>query len=118
MTMAVTNAGAVTAEYTVKWGGRTHRLRATGDVTPYRPTPDTAEHFFKEHSWGYGTSRRGRLLRYEVNHPEWDVYPVRDFAADVDWGTLYCAEWAGMNGVRPASVVFAVGSEVSVFPLG
>ncbi len=89
-----------------------------GDNRPYRPDPDSAEHFFKEHSWGYGTSRQGKLILYEVNHPEWDVYPVREFAADVDWGVLYGPAWAHMTGVRPASVVFPVGSEVSVYPIG
>ena len=108
----------VEATYTLDWAGRTHRLRAVGAKPPTRPDRDTAEHFFKEHSWGFGTSRRGKLIRYEVNHPEWDVYPVRGFAADVDWGVLYGPEWAVMNGREPASVVLAAGSEVSVYPKG
>jgi hypothetical protein len=36
----------------------------------------------------------------------------------VDWGVLYGPEWSAMNAVSPASVVFAVGSAVSVFPYG
>jgi hypothetical protein len=83
-----------------------------------RPRRETAEHFFKEHSWGYGVTRRGRLLRYEVNHPEWDVYPVREHRIDVDWGALYGPEWAVMTGRPPASVFLAVGSDVSVYPHG
>ena len=50
-----------------------------------------------------------------MNHPEWDVYPLREFAADVDWATLYGPEWGAMQKVEPASVVFAVGSEAG-FP--
>jgi uncharacterized protein YqjF (DUF2071 family) len=117
MTMDVRDAAdVVTAAYTVSWGGRTHTLRAVGARPAVRPGPDSADHFFKEHAWGFGTGRRGALLRYEVSHPEWDVYPVRDFAADVDWGTLYGPEWAVMNGTEPASVVLAAGSAVSVYP--
>jgi hypothetical protein len=67
---------------------------------------------------GFGTSRRGKLIRYEVNHPEWDVYPVCEFAAAVDWATLYGPEWAPMNGAAPASVGLATGSAVSVYPKG
>ena len=37
-------------------------------------------------------------------------------AADVDWAVLYGPEWQAMNGVEPASVVFAAGSAVSVLP--
>lgn len=119
MTMAVQEQpDTLTAEYTVAWGGRTHSLRATGSQPAMRPGPDSDEHFFKEHSWGFGVTRRGKLLRYEVTHPEWDVYPVRSFAADVEWGTLYGPEWSVMNGVEPASVVLAAGSPVSVYPKG
>ncbi|MBX9622774.1 MAG: DUF2071 domain-containing protein [Gemmataceae bacterium] len=119
MTMRIDDTPeAVTATYSVAWGGRTHSLRAAGLKPAVQPGPDSAEHFFKEHSWGYGVSRRGRPIRYEVNHPEWDVYPVRSFAADVDWGVLYGPEWAAMTTATPASVVLAAGSEVSVYPKG
>ncbi|MFO0802379.1 MAG: DUF2071 domain-containing protein [Gemmataceae bacterium] len=119
MTMNVTHdSDDVTAEYAVEWGGRRHSLRATGTKPAVRPPADSVEHWFKEHSWGYGVSRRGKLVRYEVNHPEWDVFPVKEFRADVDWAVLYGPEWECMNGVEPTSVVFAAGSEVSVYPKG
>ena len=111
-------AESITAEYTVKWAGKVHRLCATGAKPAVRPGPDSTEHFFKEHSWGFGMSRRGKLIRYEVNHPGWDVYPVREFAADVDWAAMYGPEWKVMNGREPDSVVLAAGSEVSVYPKG
>jgi uncharacterized protein YqjF (DUF2071 family) len=109
---------SLSATYSVKWGGRVHSLHATGAKPAVRPASDSAEHWFKEHSWGFGTGRRGGLIRYEVSHPEWDVWPLRDFSFDVDWATLYGPEWSPMNGVQPAGVVFAVGSEVSVYPKG
>jgi hypothetical protein len=37
-----------------------------------------------------------------AGHPGWDVYPVTDFAADVDWGPLYNSAWRMMNGREPA----------------
>ena len=74
--------------HTLKWADRIHSLRAVGAKPAVRPTSDSVEHWFKEHSWGYGTSRRGKLIRYEVNHPEWDVYPVREFTHDVDWALM------------------------------
>lgn len=119
MTTKVAHAAeTVTADYTVNWGGRTHSLSATGAKPAVRPDSDSTEHFFKEHSWGYCMSRGGKLVRYEVNHPEWDVYPVREFRADVDWGLLYGPEWACMNDAKPANVVLAKGSTVCVYPKG
>lgn len=111
-------SGVMVAEYTVEWGGRTHRLSAVGDKPAMRPGPDTAEHWFKEQRWGYGVTRRGRLLRYEVTHPEWEVYPVRSFTADVDWGVLYGPQWAAMTKTQPDSVMLVAGSAVQVFPYG
>jgi len=117
MTMKIDEApDLLSARYTVEWAGRLHTLRVVGTKPKVHPTTDSMEHWFKEHSWGYGTSRRSKLIRYEVNHPEWDVYPVREFDADLDWGNLYGPEWALMNGAKPESVVFAAGSEVAVFP--
>jgi uncharacterized protein YqjF (DUF2071 family) len=112
------SADEVAAEYAVWWGGRRHRLRAVGATPALRPGPQSTEHFFKEHRWGYGVTRRGRLLRYEVTHPEWAVYPVRTYEVDVDWATLYGPEWRVMQGAVPDSVVLAVGSGVRVYPKG
>jgi uncharacterized protein YqjF (DUF2071 family) len=119
MTMNIQDAAdTITATYSVKWGGRTHRLRAEGAKPAFHPGPESVEHFFKEHSWGYGVGRRGGLIRYEVNHSEWAIYPVKEFSSEVDWSILYGPEWAVMNEVKPVSVVLAVGSEVSVYPKG
>lgn len=119
MTESVTETpDAVTAAYTVAWAGRVHTLRATGTKPAVTPGPGSVEHFFKEQTWGFGVTRRGRLLRYEVTHPEWAVYPVRDFHTDADWAALYGPAWAGMTGRAPDSVVLAAGSAVGVYPHG
>src|SRR5262249_31904556 len=54
--------------------GRSQRIAVEGRL-PAETVPETgATHFFKEHAWGYGTDRRGRLLRYAVDHPICRVY--------------------------------------------
>lgn len=106
----------VTATYTVPRGGRTHTLTVTAGGPAAAIVPGSDDDFFLNQAWGYGTGHRGALLRYEVTHPAWDVFPVREFKVDVDWGKLYGPEWAGMTGAPPVSVAFARGSEVSVSP--
>jgi uncharacterized protein YqjF (DUF2071 family) len=119
ITMRVTDGTEnLSAEYLVEWGDRRHSLRAVGGKPAYRPGQDSVEHFFKEHQWGFGTTRHGKLIRYEVDHPEWDVYPLREYRVDIDWSILYGPEWAVMNGAQPESVVLAVGSDVRVYPKG
>jgi len=89
-----------------------------GHQPAIRPGEDSDEHFFKEHQWGFGRDRRGRTLVYEVRHPLWDLYPVRSWSLDVDWASVYGPAWSCLSGVKPASVVLAAGSAVSVYPRG
>ncbi len=119
MGMAISETDeSLTATYTLRYGGRSHTMEATGQKPTVVPRSDSVEHFFKEHSWGFGQTRRGKLIRYEVNHPEWAVYPVTNHRIDLDWAELYGPEWEGMTGREPDSVTFAVGSAVKVYPKG
>ena len=102
--------------YALRWAGRTHTIAVSAEDAPFRPPADSVEHFFKEHRWGFGRARDGRTLRYEVEHPIWDVYPVRSFSVDVDWAAVYGDEWAFLRDAQPASVVLTAGSPVSVWP--
>jgi uncharacterized protein YqjF (DUF2071 family) len=105
----------LTLEHRIEFGGRTHLIAAIGDNPRTRPTPDSVEHFFKEHEWGFGTTRGGRTLCYRVEHPVWEVYRVAEWKVDIDWGTLYGPEWAVMQGATPYSTVLAAGSTVAVY---
>lgn len=108
----------LTAVYALTWQGKRHTLRATGAKPPARIDASGVEHFFKEHVWGFGRTRRGWTLCYEVSHPEWEVYPVREYAIDLDWAAVYGPEWGVMQGAEPYSTVLAVGSAVAVYPKG
>jgi uncharacterized protein YqjF (DUF2071 family) len=105
-------------DYRLAFAGREHRLSATGGKPAFRPAEGSDEHFFKEHHWGYGVTRRGRAVRYQVSHPVWDVYPVRSHALDLDWEAVYGPEWEFLGRAAPCSTVLAAGSPVSVFPKG
>jgi hypothetical protein len=110
---------SITAEYRLERAGRTHLLSVTGGKPAFRPDNNSTEHFFKEPGpWGFGTTRGGRAIRYEVRHPVWDVYPVQKFHIDLDWGSVYGKEWDLLAGATPCSTVFAVGSAIQVFPKG
>jgi hypothetical protein len=101
----------------VTFGGRRHTVRvATANRSPSVPAEDTDAHFFKEHTWGFGTNRRGRTLRYRVEHPRWAVYDLDSVRIDVDYAALYGDEWAFLNDAEPVHTLFAKGSEVAVYP--
>jgi uncharacterized protein YqjF (DUF2071 family) len=105
-------------DYRLTYGGRPHHVTVTGCKPPFCPAETSDEHFFKEHHWGYGVTRGGRAIRYGVEHPVWDVYAVRSYAIDLDWGLVYGPEWEFLAKASPASTVLAAGSAIRVFPKG
>lgn len=109
-------SSAVVSLRRLRWHGRDHRIEVTGHKPASRPAEDSDEHFFKEHHWGFGRDRRGRTLAYEVRHPRWDVYPVRSWSLDFDWAEVYGSAWGALSNEKPASVMLAAGSSVSVYP--
>ncbi len=109
-------AAAIVTIRRLRCRGRSHVIEVTGTKPARRPAEDSQEHFFKEHQWGYGRDRRGRTLVYEVRHPAWDVYPVRSWTLDLDWAQVYGTPWRFLSSEKPASVILAAGSAVSVYP--
>ncbi len=107
---------AVVVSHQLQVGGRTQRLKITAKGRAERPSEDSEAHFFKEHTWGYGQTRSGRLLTYEVRHPVWDTYPVEHIEMEWDFGAVYGPEWADYNEIEPRSVFLAHGSEIAVAP--
>jgi uncharacterized protein YqjF (DUF2071 family) len=108
----------LTVERRLTRAGRTHVIAVTGGKPALVPPAASADSFFTELRWGYGTDRRGRATRFEVRHPAWAVYPVRRSEVALDWGRLYGPEWAFLPGQAPCSAVLAAGSPVVVYPRG
>lgn len=94
--------------------GGTGRMSVEADSASDTPPDDSPEHWFKEHQWGYGVTRRGQSLRYEVRHPVWACHRVRSASIDVDWARVYGPEWSVLANAEPVSTVLAVGSPIEV----
>lgn len=98
-----------------------HRLEGLMEVTGfaagdlYTPTADSAEHFFKEHSWGYGLSRRGHALVYEVKHPLWRIWRNASAQVSGHFGLAYGSEWRFLADAAPINTLIAEGSEIEVW---
>jgi uncharacterized protein YqjF (DUF2071 family) len=107
---------AISLHFLLKFAGRENHVRVTGGKPAFRPGDDSLEHYFKEEHWGYGVTRGGKPLKYEVSHPVWDVFPVRAYELDFDFGAVYGAEWAFLATQKPYSVALAAGSEIAVSP--
>lgn len=86
-------------------------------VTEKRPVPimtGSDEEFILEHYWGYSKANNKYAIEYKVEHPAWEVYPIRSYQVDVDFGAIYGEQFAFLSKEKPASVFLAEGSEVVV----
>lgn len=91
-----------------------HSLSVTADAIPNDFIAGSEEEFITEHYWGYTKVGSTRTSEYAVEHPRWQVYPVKDYRIDVNFGKLYGDQFAFLNKLKPVSVFLAEGSEITV----
>jgi len=111
----VDGPGEVRAEYGVGPAALGWHVNVTGARVVLVPPPDSSEHYFIERGFACRARPDGGLGMFRVIHPAWAVRQVLAVDYRFDFGSLYGAEWEFLNRAQPASVVFAVGSEVAVY---
>ena len=70
--------------------------------------------FITEHYWGYAKVNEKQSNEYEVTHPKWLHYPVKNYSIEIDFKTTYGDEFAFLADEKPVSVMLAEGSEITV----
>lgn len=116
-------AGGITVKHQLTWAGATHTIAATG--RPFGQLPDgqyqlhtpaagTPDHYFKEHTWGFGTAHSGHTLCYRVDHPVWEIYKFGGYELALDFGAVYGPQWAFLSQATPDYALLAKGSAVRV----
>ena len=104
----------LTVEYGWKKRGQWHTVKAVADKTPVDIKPESEEEFITEHFWGYTKISNTITSEYEVAHPRWQIYPIRNYEVNVDFATVYGPDFAFLQDVKPLSVYLAEGSEILV----
>jgi uncharacterized protein len=93
-----------------KW----HSLQVVATNTSQNIADGSEEEFITEHFWGYTKIHEKQSSEYGVEHPRWNVYPVKEYTVDVDFGLLYGQEFDFLKKEKPVSVFLAEGSEIMV----
>ena len=106
--------GALAVSYSWRPGKTWHSLAVEADPAAQPIAPGSEEEFITEHYWGYTKRSRGTTSEYAVQHPRWQVYPIRGFTVESDFGALYGPAFASIDPAKPASVLLAEGSAVTV----
>lgn len=106
---------SIEVDHIVTVENKTSRVRCNANKPLWMPGEKSIEHFFKEHEWGFGKCRRGKLISYRVEHPRWHVYRDPKIMLD-SWcfAHIYGEKWSVLNQMEPISVVLADGSDVTV----
>lgn len=69
--------------------------------------------FITEHYYGF-TKKGNSTSEYEVCHPKWDYYLVKNHQLNIDFKTVYGNDFECLNLQKPISVMLAEGSEIEV----
>lgn len=74
----------------------------------------TEAEFIAEHYWGYTKVNPLKTTEYEVTHPKWEKYQLKDYNYSIDFGELYGEGFSLLNELKPSSVFLVEGSEIAV----
>jgi uncharacterized protein YqjF (DUF2071 family) len=110
----VYGSDSLAVEYAWRHRGTWNRLAVEADPAAHPIAAGSEEEFITEHYWGYTKRKRGNTSEYGVGHPHWSVYPVRSHTIEADFAALYGLAFGSLTNAKPASVLLAEGSAVSV----
>lgn len=93
-----------------KW----NRFEVVADNRAVEMPVGSKEEFITEHYWGYTTYSPTVTSEYGVEHPRWQVYPVKGYTIDVDFEAVYGVDFGFLATQKPDSVLLAEGSAIQV----
>jgi uncharacterized protein YqjF (DUF2071 family) len=91
-----------------------NKMIVNAEINPVSFSKDSEEDFITEHYWGYNRFSENITMEYEVEHPAWKMYPVKDFSINIKVEEVYGKEFVSTLRTRPLSVMLAEGSEICV----
>ena len=100
--------------YSWKIKGSWQKFEVFADKNLSKIIPNSDVEFITEHYWGYTKVNNFKTSEYEVTHPKWDHYKVKQSNINVDFGLTYGREFMFLNDVKPKSVMLAEGSNITV----
>ncbi len=100
--------------YEWNYKGNWQAVTVQTDLTPIEIKKGSETEFITEHYYGYTKINAAKTYEYEVTHPSWQTYEVKDYQIDVDFGLVYGKSFGFLNDATPTSVMLAEGSEITV----
>ena len=108
------NEQGINLGYHWKHNNKWNKLEATAPAEPSPMIPGSEEEFIAEHYWGYSKYNDTTTFEYNVQHPAWQVYKVKDYLIECDFSSLYGNRFLCLQLLQPNSVFVAKGSPISI----
>ena len=70
--------------------------------------------FITEHYYGYTKASNYKTIEYEVTHPKWKQYIVKEYTLNVNFEQVYGKEFAYLQHLKPVSFFVAKGSKITI----
>lgn len=91
-----------------------NELRVQVEGSPFLPDSGSEEQFVTEHYWGYVKHRDGGTIEYGVEHPQWELWNVRDPQLTCNVSEIYGSAFSSVLSNIPSSAFLAKGSDIVV----
>lgn len=101
----------LTISYQWKQDHKWNSIAAKVSDTAQEMIPGSEEEFIAEHYWGYSKYNDTTTFEYNVQHPPWKIFPVKNYLIDCDFGALYGDEFSIFKDTVPNSVFVAQGQQ-------
>lgn len=101
-------------KYEWKKRGEWQHMAVKASNSPQLLEPGSETEFITEHYWGYAATGKNKTTEYEVTHPRWKTYLVRDLDLMVDFGLTYGPKFHFLSGETPSSIMLAEGSPITI----
>lgn len=96
------------------WKGKNwHFIEITAENNALPMENDSEFEFITEHYYGF-TKRLNKTSEYQVCHPKWDWYNVKNYQIEICFHKMYGNDFECLNHQEPLSVMLAEGSEIIV----
>jgi hypothetical protein len=93
---------------------RWHNFEIQSDKKSMKVDSNSSEFFFSKQYWGTSQIDHKSCTVYEIEHPDWEVYNVRNWNVSFDFNMLFGSEFKHLTDSQPDSVHLFKGSEVIV----
>lgn len=90
-----------------------YSIEIAAENKPLKMEPGSEFEFITEHYFGF-TKNTNKTSEYEVCHPKWDYYQVKNYQLNIDFKDNYGKYFECLNHQKPISVMLAEGSEIEV----